>query len=237
MLKARRRPELVKEKLQLIDEAFKRMPTITSLADLGGVWGVDAGYTFYAVEHHNLARAILVDLTFRPAVRARAQTFPELKLLHANFALPATAEQLGEVDAVLLFDVLLHQVRPNWDEMLEIYAGHTKAFIIFNQQYLGSSTIRLTELSKKEYFRNVPKLDEYLRQFDHLDDVDPTYPNPEVRTWRDSHHLWQWGITDEDLRSVMTRLGFEELSYINHGGWRDLPEIEDHSFFFAKRSG
>ncbi len=38
-------------KLELIDLAFRTLP-VRSFADLGGLWGVDAGYTFYALEHH-----------------------------------------------------------------------------------------------------------------------------------------------------------------------------------------
>jgi hypothetical protein len=46
-------------------------------------------------------------------------------LIEGNFGSPAVAQQLQNVDAILLFDVLLHQVSPDWDEILDLYATRT----------------------------------------------------------------------------------------------------------------
>src|SRR5262249_33584623 len=52
------RNRLLPEKLELIDSAFSTL-NIHSFADLGGVWGVEGGYTFHALDKHDVSRAIL----------------------------------------------------------------------------------------------------------------------------------------------------------------------------------
>ena len=66
-------------------------------------------------------------------------------------------DQVGRVDAIFLFDVLLHQVAPDWDTILEMYAKNVRVFGIYNQQWTGAdTTVRLLDLGEEEYFRNVP---------------------------------------------------------------------------------
>jgi hypothetical protein len=43
-------PSLVQSKLDMIDFVLNRL-RVQSFADLGGVWGVEAGYTFYALAY------------------------------------------------------------------------------------------------------------------------------------------------------------------------------------------
>jgi len=105
----------------VIERAFERC-RVRSFADLGGVWAVDGGYTFFALERFDIERAYLVDEDHTDAVRERAEGFTGLELVTANFGARTTADRLGSVDAVILFDVLLHQVAPDWDEILELYA-------------------------------------------------------------------------------------------------------------------
>ena len=40
--------------------------------------------------------------------------------INANFGDRNIAERIGKIDAILLFYVLLHQVKPDWDEILEM---------------------------------------------------------------------------------------------------------------------
>ena len=61
-------------------------------------------------------------------------------------------------------------------------------------------------------------------------DIHPEYQKP----WKDIHNIWQWGITDSDLRNQMKSLKFEEIYYKNHGWFSTLPAFEDHSFVFVK---
>src|SRR3989442_14746970 len=90
-------------KKRLIDHVFPRAE-VRSFADLGGVWAVDAGYTFYALERYPIERAVLVDDDLTPAVTERARRHPELELIEHNFGEPEIPERVGAVDAVLLFD-------------------------------------------------------------------------------------------------------------------------------------
>src|SRR5215471_9874386 len=131
-----------KGKRKLIDFACKQLQ-VWSIADLGGVWGVDGEYTFYAMEKHRIETAFLVDITFTETLMERKEKYPGLKIINGNFGDDWVLKEIAGVDAVILFDVLLHQVNPNWDDILEMYASRTKSFLIFNPQLIASNrTVR-----------------------------------------------------------------------------------------------
>jgi hypothetical protein len=224
---------LPQDKVDLIDFAFSRFD-LHSFADLGGVWGVEAGYTFYTLKKHSVSAATLVDTHPTAVVTARARKFAQLRLITGNFGDATIAGQVGNVDAVLLFDVLLHQVAPDWNRILEMYAPLTKCFIIYNQQWIGSeATVRLLELGEEEYFKNVPhdRTEEpYVSLFRKLDEKHPDHDRP----WRDVHHIWQWGITDLDLRGTIESLGFRLQFTKNCGPFGNLEHFENHAFVFCK---
>ena len=226
-------PTLVQDKIDLIDFAFSRFD-LHSFADLGGVWGVEGGYTFYTLEKHSVSAAALVDTHPTAAVTERARKFPQLSLVTGNFGDETIAGQVGDVDAVLLFDVLLHQVAPDWDRVLEMYAPQTRCFIIYNQQWTGSEeTVRLLELGEEEYFKNVPhdRTEEpYVSLFLKLDEKHPDHDRP----WRDVHHIWQWGITDVDLRAKVESLGLRLQFMKNCGPFGNLEHFENHAFVFSR---
>ena len=121
-------------KKQLIDFAYYGLD-MRSFADLGAVWNVDAGYTFYAMERHNVRSAVIVDTHLTPAVLERQKMYPGLKIIKGNFGQSTIRDQIGKVDGVFFFDTLLHQVKPDWDEVLGMYAGIARIFLILNQQY------------------------------------------------------------------------------------------------------
>ncbi len=224
-------PHLLKDKLQLIDYAFGRLGA-RSFADLGGTWRVMGGYTFYALDHHPVTRAFLVD-TFR--LEQINRTHPALTKVVGNFGDRAVVAKLGHLDAIFLFDVLLHQVAPNWDQILEKYAPVTNLFVIYNQQFIATShTVRLLELGEEAYFKNVPphtRADpQYANLFCRLDEIVPRHGRPV----RDIHSIWQWGITDQDLTGVMTRLGFRLEYYMNCGRFEELENFENHAFVFRR---
>lgn len=226
--------KVVPEKTDLIDRAFSSLG-IESFADLGGVWRVEGAYTFHSLDKHSVKDAAIVDTHLTPTVVARAESYPQLRLINGNFGSPVVADQVGEVDALLLFDVLLHQVSPDWDRILEMYAENTRTLLIYNQQWIGSSnTVRLLDLGEKEYFRNVPhnrRQPTYKGLFEKLDEKHPDHD----RTWRDVHHIWQWGITDDDLKSKATQLGFELIYQRNCGRFGLLPNFENHAFIFVRQ--
>ena len=151
-------PNFNQDKKELIDFAYERLtPRPMAFADLGGVWGVDGAYTRYTLQRYGAARAVLVDTNFTDKVIEVAPSFPSLTLVKGNFGDPATAERVGNVDAIFLFDVLLHQVKPDWDQVLAMYAPRTRLFVVYNQQWVGGHrTIRLVDLPRDQYFANVP---------------------------------------------------------------------------------
>ena len=223
------------DKRELLDRAFRDLPAgQRSFADLGGVWGIGAAYTFYLMDHHRPTRGVLVDTNFTPAVRDRSQRHPALELIHANFGDAAVPERVGPVGFVMFFDVLLHQVRPDWDEVLRRYAPITRRFVIFNQQFIaGDRTVRLVDLGMEEYFRHVrfdPALPGYRELRETPDEINPEYG----RTYRDVHNVWQWGITDADLIARLSALGYRLTYHKNHGRFGDFPSFENHAFIFDR---
>ena len=226
-------PNLFKKKL--IDYTFTHCkPTPTSFADLGGVWGVDGAYTFYTLHEYGVKCAFLVDTNFTDATLKKSRTKSNLKLIQGNFGEESVAEQVDKVDAIFLFDVLLHQVKPDWNEILENYSERTNCFTVFNQQWIGSEkTVRLLDLGRDEYFRNVPHDKEhptYKSLFEKMNEIHPQHK----RIWRDIHNVWQWGITDHDLIHTMERLGFKMQYFENCGRFGSLPNFENHAFLFQK---
>lgn len=226
--------KILQDKVDIIDQTFSSLD-IESFADLGGVWRVEGGYTFHTLEKHKIKDAALVDTHLTPTVVNRAKSYPQLRLINGNFGSQEIADEVGKVDAVLLFDVLLHQVAPDWDTILEMYAKNVRALVIYNQQWTGSgSNVRLLDLGEDEYFRNVPhnrRQSNYKNLFDKLDQIHPEHDRP----WRDVHHIWQWGITDADLESKAGELGFQLLHKKNCGRFGRLPNFENHAFIFARQ--
>jgi len=227
-----KRVRLMNEKLLLLDHAIHYLK-IKSFIDLGGVWNVDGGYTFYALEKGTIDHAFLVDTDFTEIVLKRHNRYPQLSIIKSNFGEKTVLDRVKRVDCVLLFDVLLHQVKPDWDEVIKMYAPYTRHFIIYNPQYTKDTTIRLLDLGKKEYFENVPEIyssNIYTDIFDRLDDIHPTHN----REYRDIHNIWQWGISDSDLVKLMEEIGFRNMYYINYGKWGGLKNFEGRSFIFSR---
>jgi hypothetical protein len=235
---------LAQDKKDLVDFAAERF-RMRSFADLGGVWNVDGGYTFYALQKvgPEIEKAFLVDTDFTDRVLEQKTAHPALQLIEGNFGSEQTVRQIGTVDAVFFFDTLLHQVKPDWDKILELYAPAAKCFLILNQQFVASEkTVRLLDLGEEEYFKNVPhaKAEEpYKSLFKKMYEMHPQHQ----RINRDIHNIWQWGITDDDLVAKMNSLGFKMQFYKNAGafGWmenpgqvRTLPNFENHAFLFSR---
>ncbi|MBI2427581.1 MAG: hypothetical protein HYV29_02045 [Ignavibacteriales bacterium] len=222
------------DKLRLIDRVFQHiLPSAHSFGDLGGVWKVNAAYSLYTLRKHKLQHGFLVDTNFPDGLRERLSKIPTLTVLQQDFARQETIDMIGSVDAVFFFDVLLHQANPSWKEILANYAKNVSCFVIFNQQFIkGNNTIRLTDLPIEEYISLAPRgRDEtYRHVYKHADEIHPEYKKP----WRDIHNIFQWGITDSDLRATMSRLGFREAYFKNYGRFSNLPAFENHAFVFTK---
>jgi len=130
--------------------------------------------------------------------------------------------------------VLLHQVAPDWDRVLQMYAPYTKFFLIVNPQFIDSPiTVRLLDLGCEDYFKNVDHAREhpiYKNLFEKMYEINPHHG----RICRDVHNVWQWGITDTDLLHTMDRLGFKPVLIKNEGKAQYLPNWENTAFVFRK---
>jgi Glycosyltransferase like family len=168
-------------------------------------------YAFYAVEKPSVRRGALIDVrAMRPrdhvvsAIEEAAER-PGMEVIDGEYWDPDTVRELGQVDAVLLFDVLLRLVDPDWDQLLELYAPATSTFVITNPQWQrGEETVRLIELGREGYLQAAPPWGAHSELFDRLDE----WHDGQGRLNRDSNNVWQWGITDADLRAKMDELGF-----------------------------
>jgi hypothetical protein len=221
----------------LMDYVFAwQKPRPRRFADLGGVWGVDGAYSLYAMHDHRCAQGFLVDTHLNPDVREYAEQTRGLTLIQGNFGDPDVVAQVPEVDCIFMFDVLLHQVRPHWHEVLAAYVAKTPLFVIYNQQFTASPvTVRLLDLGRDAYFANTPHEPDhpvYQALFEKMYEEHPDHPG---RMWRDVHHVWQWGITDRDLLTVADALGYDLQYYTNFGRFGNLPSFENHAFVLRRR--
>jgi hypothetical protein len=229
-----RYPNLSLTKLGVIDYCFEKLGA-ESFADLGGVWGIDGAYARYAADAHSPARGVVVDEDFTERYLELERELPNLGHVRGNFCDRAVAEQVGKVDVVFLFDVLLHQVAPDWNEVLETYAPFCRRLAIVQPQWNGPGTVRLIELGETEYLSAIPKREDahgsiYDGLFDRLDEINEQRGRP----WRDVHDIWQWGITDRDLIDRMATLGFGLRSFENIGPWQGLERFHESALVFDR---
>ncbi len=195
-------------KLAAIDYAVEELG-IESFASLerGQAYGQ---YAFYAIAKDGVERGALIEVgatragDFLLSAIEQAAEKPGIEILDGDFADPETIRKVGRVDAVFLYDVLLRLVAPDWDEVLELYAPVTSAFVIANPQWEGDETVRLPELGRERFLEVVPPWPSHRRLFDRLDEWDAA----ESRRLRDTSQAWQWGITDADLEAKLSALGF-----------------------------
>lgn len=217
-------------KLRAIDCCFAELGCET-FADLGGVWAVDGGYARYAADAHAARDGVIVDDDFTDTFLAHSARLPRLRHTRGNFGDTALIESLEAFDAAFFFDVLLHQVDPDWDDLLELYAQRCRVIAVVQPQFDGPETIRLLDLGEQDYLATVPADETYAGLFDRLDDLNPRRGRP----WRDVHDIWQWGITDEDLVARMDDLGFGIHHREQTGPWGGLGRFHESAFVFSRR--
>ncbi|GAB6094265.1 hypothetical protein JCM14469_05170 [Desulfatiferula olefinivorans] len=197
-------------KKDVIDYAFRHL-NIRKVAELGCVWGVDGAYGQYIHDKYSPDEVIMVDAIWNENALSLSGQRENITVIDGLFSDAAMPERVGRVDAVIFFDILLHMVSPNWDEVLRMYSNYTDAFLIVNPQFFDSPiTVRLLDLSVEDYFSHVPHPKDhptYKRVFE-----DP-YQNDhrQNRPLRDCFYIWQWGITNHDLIDKMHQLGFDLL--------------------------
>jgi len=229
-----RYPNLSMTKLRTIDFCFEQLDS-RSFADLGGVWGIDGAYARYAADAHSPERGVVVDENFTERYLKLERKLPGLGHLQGNFGDPGVASSVGQVDVVFFFDVLLHQVAPDWDEVLALYAPVAQRIAIVQPQWNGRETVRLLDLGEAEYMAAIPQAEAahgsvYDGLFARLDEINEQRGRP----WRDVHDIWQWGITDRELIARMAELGYGVRMYENTGPWLGLECFHDAAFVFDR---
>jgi Glycosyltransferase like family len=193
-------------------------------------------YAFYVVEKPSVRRGVLIDLRasrnrdhLLSAVEQAAER-PGMEILDGSFSDSETVAAVGQVDAILLFDILLRMVEPDWDQVLELYAPTTAAFAITNPQWEGDESVRLIDLGRDGYLRAVPPWEAHSELFDRLDD----WYKGQDRRYRDANHVWQWGITDADLQAKMEELGFSLAHEWSGGSPPDTDGFVNRTFMFSR---
>lgn len=228
------------EKLELLETAYE-LTEFRSFADLGACWGVDGAYTFHATElcGSELTRAVIVDGHLTPLTLERAKEVPEVELVQALLGSDQALDAVGKVDALIMYDILLHQVKPDWDEFLLNWLPHTDALIIFNQNWLKTPrTIRFVDRGLDWYYRNVyvweddwntrARLESWFKRHNERD--------TDGRLERDNHWYWQFGIRPLELVGLLARNGFE-LVYMKrhrHAFGRSRPWIVNDGLIFQR---
>jgi hypothetical protein len=146
-------------KAQLVSAAIDRYG-LTSIMDVGACWGVHGGYTFHALRSGKIERAFILDGEITELTRARATGDARVALVEGDLGDAEFVARLPDCDAAIMFDVLLHQVAPDWDQFLARYALKVNHFVIWNQDWAGSdSSVRYVERGLEWYLANVGEMD------------------------------------------------------------------------------
>lgn len=221
-------------KKEVIDYVFEKF-NIMKILELGCVWGVEGVYGRYIAEKYSHSKVVMVDTHWTKEAKDLCGKFKNINIVSNNFGKTELPAEIGKVDAIIFFDVLLHQVAPDWDRILQMYAPYTDFFLIVNHQFISSSiTVRLLDLGYDKYFENTPHDKEhptYKNLFNKMYEIHPDHN----RIWRDVHHVWQWGITNSDLLHTMHELGFNPVYMKNEGNCGgNLSNWEYNAFVFKK---
>jgi hypothetical protein len=202
---------------------------LRSFADLGGIGQVHGQYAFHAMEQPGMREGVIADLKIDPWTREQAAA-RGIRCVDGDFTEPAKVAEIGPTDAVFIFDVLVHTVDPDWDELLELYADSARCFVIANPQWQHDTTVRLLELGRERFLQAVPPTKNHDEIFDRLDEWFPMFGRP----YRDAMHIWQWGITDGDLIAKMRALGFDLLDHRQHGEFWEAEGFVNTTLVFKR---
>jgi len=227
---------MLEHKAALIKRAYTRHP-FRSFADLGACWGVNGGYAIYARELCGTAfdRGFVADQIVTPLTHQRIGKWPDLFAIQSMLGAKQTRERVGQVDALIMFDILLHQANPAWDCFIKDWIGHAvHTIIVYNQNWFKD------QKSQRFIERG---LDWYLQNVFHNH-------NPEgLRKWfanheqfnteqgvleRDVHHWWQWGITPSELVEAFRKNDFDLVYLDTFDVWMGFPWIVNQGMIFER---
>ena len=89
------------------------------------------------------------------------------------------------------------------------------------------------DLGFEEYFKLVPFEKEHPLSQNLINKTYEINPN-HGKIWRGIHHVFQWGITVNDLLDKMKRMNFELLYHECLGKFSYSDSFEDYAFIFKK---
>jgi len=224
---------LVPHKAQLANHAVVKNH-IKSFADLGGCWGVNAGYALDLLAKHKIEYAYEVDQIVTDISYERAKVFPQLKFITGLLGERKLINDFPPVDALIMYDIILHQVDLDWDTFLAAWSKKTRVFIIYNQNWkLDDHTVRFIDrglnwYKKYVYYTNELAIDNWFRSHDLID------PKT-LRQIRNQHNYWQWGITRNDMIRHIETLGFKLQFFEDYGAFQPkYPWISNQGFIFVR---
>ncbi len=105
-------------KADLISQAIDRYG-LKSIIDVGACSGVNGAYTFHALASGKIERAVITDGEITDITRKRAAGGARSELRQGDIGDADFIDALSHSDAAIMFDVLLHQVGPRWDDSLQ----------------------------------------------------------------------------------------------------------------------
>ena len=221
-------------RLEAIDFAVDELG-IQSFADLD--MGPLGRHAFYAMDKPTVRQGVLADARrSRPrdqlvsAIEHAAER-PGMRIVDGDVFDPATVAEIGNVDGVFMFNLLLHTVAPDWDRVLELYAPTTRCLVIANPQWQeGEQTVRLIDLGRERFLEAVPASERHRLLFDRLDE----WHSGEGRPHRDAMSIWQWGITDVGLTERLEALGFRLVYDRHHGPFPGAAGFVSKTFVFRR---
>lgn len=222
-------------KTRLIERAFEISP-FRSFADLGGCWGVNGGYAFHArkVIGDQFERGCIVDQHITPLTQERAVAAPGVELITGMLGSAESRAAVGKVDALIMYDIVLHQVAPDWNEFVLNWLGSANVLIIYNQNWLKDrNTVRFVDQGFEWFRDNVFFTDEknLKRWFEQHHELDVA----QQKLKRDAHNYWQWGITPNDMIDLLYTHGFDLAFMKDYGPFSPRkPWIVNHGMVFAR---
>jgi hypothetical protein len=225
----------VPARLALGNRAAKRH-NIRSFADLGACFGVHAAYTRDLIENNEIEKAYVLDQFVTKLARERCAPFQQIQFVTGLLGDASVVRQVPNVDALLMYSILLHQVAPNWDDFIRLWAEKARVIIIINQNWkAGPETLRLPDQGLDWYLKWAFWTDEAATRawFNQADQPDPLTG----RKRRDLHQFWQWGITTEDLILHLRSIGFRLDYFENYGYFNQrVPWFHNEGMIFVREN-
>jgi hypothetical protein len=228
---------IISHKAKLLETAYQ-LKHFKSFADLGGCWGVNGGYAFHArgLCDQNFERGYIVDQYITPLTIERANEYPDIQLVSAMLGSAEAIEIVGKIDAIIMYDILLHQVAPNWDQFILDWLQVADTVIIYNQNWFKShKSVRFVDCGLDWYLKNVyfNNNEDGLREWfaSHY-----LFDEQQSKNKRDIHNWWQWGITPHDIIDVFASNNFDLLYTNTYGQFAAFPWIINQGMIFSRSS-